>query len=144
MELLRRHVATILLKCYNLQNNPARGIFNGDLGIVESFDPVKDEATVKFHDATMLCEAQLLRHMDLAYALTAHKSQGSEYPAVVIVLVKGHFVLLNRNLLYTAMTRAQRHLILVAQKGATYLAVKDAPRPRLTKLAALIRDAVTQ
>lgn len=128
----------------NLQNNPERGIFNGDLGIVESFDPVKDEATVKFHDATLLCEAQLLRHMDLAYALTAHKSQGSEYPAVVIVLAKGHFVLLNRNLLYTAMTRAQRHLILVAQKGATYLAVKDAPRPRLTKLAALIRDAVTQ
>lgn len=122
----------------NLRNQPARGIFNGDLGVVRTVDPAKQEAVVRFGETDVLCDEKLLRWLDFAYAVTAHKSQGSEYPAVVIVLAKGHFILLDRNLLYTAMTRARRRLVIVAQKGALLLAAMSTPPARLTRLRSLL------
>jgi exodeoxyribonuclease V alpha subunit len=123
----------------NLQNQPALDIYNGDLGVVSKVDHAKKEATVRFDGNEILFDNKRLRWLTLAYAVTTHKSQGSEYPAVVVVLVKGHYVLLDRNLLYTAMTRAQRHLVVIAQQGALRLSVKDLPRPRLTRLESLLR-----
>ncbi len=124
----------------NLQNQPDRGIFNGDLGVIESINQDRKEATVRFQDLTVLFDEKRLCLLELAYAITAHKAQGSEYPAVIVVLAKGHYVLLDRNLLYTAMTRAQKQLIIVAERGALAIALKNATRDRRTRLAKVIAD----
>ncbi|MGN0438600.1 MAG: ATP-dependent RecD-like DNA helicase [Lachnospiraceae bacterium] len=90
------------------------GVFNGDMGIIKEVDTYNEEIVVLFDDDREVCYPyNLLDELELSYAITIHKSQGSEYPAVVIPLLSGPRVLLNRNLLYTAVTRAKQCVVIV-------------------------------
>ena len=90
------------------------GIFNGDTGIIREINDFAETMTVEFDEGRMVeYSFKLLDELELAYAITIHKSQGSEYPAVVIPLLSGPSMLMNRNLLYTAVTRARKCVTLV-------------------------------
>ena len=91
------------------------GIFNGDVGTVLSIDRVREKMEVRFDDRTVQYDLSLLENLVLAYAITVHKSQGSEYPIVILPLGSAPAMLLFRNLLYTAVTRAQTMVILVGR-----------------------------
>jgi exodeoxyribonuclease V alpha subunit len=116
-------------KVMQMRNNYDKGVFNGDVGWIRSIN--RETATLKIEfveEAGPLFVSYDFRELDelvLAYAVTVHKSQGSEYPVVVIPLVKEHRMLLQRNLLYTAITRAKRFCVLVGQPYALELAVKN-------------------
>ena len=95
-------------------NKKGTGIFNGDMGIIEQINEYAETMQISFDDGKMVeYPFKLLEELELAYAVTIHKSQGSEYPAVVIPLLSGPRMLLNRNLLYTAVTRAKKCVTLV-------------------------------
>ncbi len=116
-------------KVMQLRNNYDKGVFNGDVGFIRRID--KENATLKVEfqeEAGPLFVSYDFNELDelvLAYAVTVHKSQGSEYPAVVLPLVKDHRMLLQRNLLYTAITRAKRFCVIVGQPQALEWAVKN-------------------
>jgi exodeoxyribonuclease V alpha subunit len=105
------------------QNDYPKQVFNGDIGTVISVNPGSQEIGVQFADQAAQYEADEIDEIELAYAMTVHKSQGSEYPAVIIVMHPSHFVMLQRNLLYTALTRAQRMAVLVGSPRAVWRAV---------------------
>ena len=92
------------------------GIFNGDIGVIVSIDPREDQLRLRFDDREALYDADMLPELELAYAITAHKSQGSEYRAVIFVPFAGAPMLLTRGVLYTAITRARQLLILVGSE----------------------------
>lgn len=99
---------------YGLSIDKGTGIFNGDMGIIEQINEYAETMQISFDDGKMVeYPFKLLEELELAYAVTIHKSQGSEYPAVVIPLLSGPRMLLNRNLLYTAVTRAKKCVTLV-------------------------------
>ena len=106
---------------YGLAIEKGLGIFNGDMGIVRQINEYADTMTVEF-DESRLVEYSLknLEELELAYAVTIHKSQGSEYPAVVMPLLSGPKMLMNRNLLYTAVTRARKCVVIVGDENAFY------------------------
>ena len=89
------------------------GIFNGDVGIIEDIDPSGELITIRFDERTAVYTADLLSQLDMAYAITVHKAQGSEYKAVVLVSAPAAPSLMVRGVLYTAITRAREMLILV-------------------------------
>jgi exodeoxyribonuclease V alpha subunit len=89
------------------------GIYNGDLGIVEAVIPAQESLIVRFDDKRVTYTGENLEELEPAYAITVHKSQGSEFKAVILMVSEGADVLFTRNLLYTAMTRAKQLLILV-------------------------------
>lgn len=91
------------------------GIFNGDIGVIESIDNSKSEMNIRFDDKIVVYDFEFLKDLDLAYAITVHKSQGSEYPVVIIPMYRCPPVLMTRNLLYTAVTRAKQMVILVGR-----------------------------
>ena len=92
------------------------GIFNGDTGLIEEINPSENEMTVLFDDRRVTYEFSLLEDLEHAYAITVHKSQGSEYPIVILPMCSAAPMLLSRNLLYTAVTRAQKMVILVGRE----------------------------
>ena len=95
------------------------GIYNGDTGIIKEIDPMYQTATVCFYDGRVVeYSKEGLNNLDLAYALTVHKSQGSEYPAVVIPMYDFPRMLMNRKLLYTAVTRAKKCVCLVGHESS--------------------------
>ena len=97
------------------------GIFNGDMGIVRKINDYTETMTVEFDEGRMVeYPFKMLEELELAYAITIHKSQGSEYPAVVIPLLNGPKMLMNRNLLYTAVTRARKCVTLVGNENTFY------------------------
>ena len=99
---------------YGLSVEKGTGIFNGDTGIIEEINDYAEMMTISFDEGKMVeYPYKLLEELELAYAVTIHKSQGSEYPAVVIPLLSGPRMLLNRNLLYTAVTRAKKCVTIV-------------------------------
>mgnify|MGYP004517969097 FL=1 len=99
---------------YGLSVDKGTGIFNGDTGIIEEINDYAEMMTISFDEGKMVeYPYKLLEELELAYAVTIHKSQGSEYPAVVIPLLSGPRMLLNRNLLYTAVTRAKKCVTIV-------------------------------
>ena len=99
---------------YNIVIDKGIGIFNGDMGIVRSIQSFSEIMTVEFDEGKVVeYSFKQLDELELAYAITIHKSQGSEYPAVVIPLLTGPRMLMNRNLLYTAVTRARKCVTLV-------------------------------
>lgn len=99
---------------YGLYIDKGTGIFNGDMGIIEEINDFAETMTVSFDEGRMVeYPYKLLDELELAYAVTIHKSQGSEYPAVVIPLLSGPRMLMNRNLLYTAVTRAKKCVTIV-------------------------------
>jgi exodeoxyribonuclease V alpha subunit len=111
-------------KVMQLRNNYEKMVFNGDIGRVVGYDEDEGEITVRF-DNDVAYDRSELDELTLAYAITVHKSQGSEFPCVVMPVLTQHFIMLHRNLLYTAVTRAKRLVVLVGTKKAIALAVRN-------------------
>ncbi len=129
-------------KVMQLRNDYDRNVWNGDVGVVASVDVEEETLIVRFDEARdeVLYDGSALDELALAYACTIHKSQGSEYPAVVIPLLTSHFVMLGKNLLYTAVTRGKQLVVLVADPKALRLALaQDRTVERQTKLAMRVR-----
>ena len=106
---------------YNIPIEKGLGVFNGDMGIVREINSFSETLTVEYEERRMVeYTFKELDQLDLAYAITIHKSQGSEYPAVIIPLLTGPRMLMNRNLLYTAVTRARKCVTLVGDEKAFY------------------------
>jgi len=101
-----------------MRNNYEKDIFNGDLGWIVEADPRESSLTVDFDGRPVPYESAELDELALAYAVSVHKSQGSEYPAVVVPIVTQHFVMLKRNLIYTALTRARKLAVILGGKKA--------------------------
>lgn len=119
----------------HLKNNYQKEVFNGDIGFIVSIDEKKKELLVNYYDRIVEYGFEELDELSPAYAISVHKSQGSEYPVVIIPLVTEHYMLLQRNLLYTAITRGSRIVILIGSKKALDIALKnDKPRERLSGL----------
>lgn len=117
------------------RNDYEREVFNGDVGRVVVAAEA-DDLTVEFDGRRVRYDQEAARHLSLAYAISVHKSQGSEYPAVVVVLLPEHYPMLQRNLLYTALTRAKKLAVLVGSRRAVARAVANAaPQLRCTRLA---------
>ncbi len=113
-------------KLMQIVNNYDKDVFNGDVGIVREISADGDTVVMDFDRALIEYHGTDIDQLRLAYATTVHKAQGSEFPAVVIPLLTSHAIMLQRNLLYTAVTRASRLVILVGQKEAVHRAVKNA------------------
>lgn len=127
-------------KVMQTRNDYDRQVWNGDVGTIARLDPEKRALTVRFEQGDIDYDEGSLDALSLAYALSVHKSQGSEYPAVVIPLLTTHFVMLSRNLLYTAVTRARKLCVLVADPRAVFLALEETRREdRKTRLADRVR-----
>ena len=112
-------------KVIQTQNNYDKEVFNGDLGFIERIDPEESELIVRFESRTVVYAFGELDELAPAYAITIHKSQGSEFPVVIIPLAMSQYVLLQRNLLYTGLTRGRKLVILVGQKKALACAVRQ-------------------
>jgi exodeoxyribonuclease V alpha subunit len=122
-------------KVIQTENNYKKEVFNGDIGIIEKIDPVEQELSIRFDDRLVQYEFGELDEVSLAYAVTIHKAQGSEFPAVVIPVAMQHFMLLQRNLIYTGITRAKRLLVVIGQRKALGIAVRnDQSRKRYSGL----------
>jgi exodeoxyribonuclease V alpha subunit len=123
-------------KVMQIRNNYDKEVFNGDIGRILSLDMEAQTAIVRIDERQVSYEFHELDEVMLAYAVSVHKSQGSEYPAVVLPLLTQHYVLLQRNLLYTAITRGRRLVVVVGSRRALAMAVKNAKTAaRHTRLA---------
>ncbi len=128
-------------KVMHLKNNYQKEVFNGDIGIVGSVDVLKRKLYVDYEGREVEYDYAETDELSLAYAISVHKSQGSEYPAVVLPLVTQHYVLLQRNLLYTAITRGIRLVIVVGMRRALEIALgTDKPQRRLSGLSFRIKE----
>ena len=122
-------------------NDYDKGVYNGDIGYLRRINPEDRIVTVEFDLGDVEYQFGELEQIEPAYALTVHKSQGSEYPAVVIVMHSSHYIMLQRNLLYTALTRAQRMACIVGNQRGIWRAISNvSERERFTRLAARLRD----
>ncbi|MCL4229154.1 ATP-dependent RecD-like DNA helicase [Candidatus Dependentiae bacterium] len=108
-----------------LRNNYDKNVFNGDIGVIEQVDPEEKVLTIVFNDSSVVYEYSELDEISLAYAISIHKSQGSEFSAAIIPIFMQHFTLLQRNLLYTAITRAKKLCILIGQPKAIGMAINN-------------------
>jgi exodeoxyribonuclease V alpha subunit len=116
-------------------NDYEKDVFNGDIGAITALDHQEQDLRVRFDDREVVYRFGELDELVLAYAATVHKSQGSEYPAVVVAIHTQHYVMLQRNLLYTAVTRARKLVVLVGTKKALAIATKRvSSRRRVTTL----------
>ncbi len=111
-------------KVLQTQNNYQKEVFNGDIGRITAIDPGERELTVDFDGKPVVYDFGELDEISLAYALTIHKAQGSEYPAVVMPLHTQHFMMLRRNLIYTGLTRGKKLVVLVGSRKALEMAVR--------------------
>lgn len=128
-------------KLIQTRNNYEKNVFNGDIGIIVSVDPSQGSIRVNFDPNIIEYTQSALDEVVHAYAVTIHKSQGSEYPAVIIPLHTQHYPMLQRNLVYTALTRARKLAIFIGSKRALAMAVKNAQvRRRWSHLASRIRQ----
>ena len=105
------------------ENDYDKEVWNGDLGFVEAIDPDAQEIAIAFDGRTVTYDFGELDQVVLAYATTIHKAQGSEYPAVILTLSTQHYPMLQRNLLYTGITRGQRLVVLLGERRALQIAV---------------------
>jgi len=122
-------------KVIQLRNNYDKNLFNGDIGTVVSIDPDHNTIDASFDGERHTFERGEFSDLALAYAISIHKSQGSEYPIVVIPLLKGHFMMLQRNLIYTAITRGKKKVFLVGEPAAYAMAVRNSEsKQRITHL----------
>lgn len=128
-----------------LRNNYDKDVFNGDIGRIELIDLEEGEIQVDFEGRSVTYDLSDLDELTLAYAMSVHKSQGSEYPVVVLPLLTQHYMLLQRNLLYTAITRAKKMVVIVGTRKAIAMAVKnDKIAARWTALTERLLTAVKQ
>jgi exodeoxyribonuclease V alpha subunit len=122
-------------KVMQIENDYDKEVYNGDLGVVSRIDVEESELSVDFDGREVIYGFTELDELVLAYATTIHKSQGSEYPAVVIPLTTQHYPMLQRNLIYTGVTRGKRLVVLLGQRKALVIAVKGGrARRRWSKL----------
>ena len=126
-------------KVMQTENNYDRDVFNGDLGFIIAIDMEEAELLIDFDGRAVAYPFGEFDEVTLAFATTIHKSQGSEYPAVVIPILTQHYTMLQRNLLYTGITRGKRLVVLVGQKKAVAMAVRNSRgRRRWSKLRELL------
>lgn len=124
---LEHGAATLRLgdKVMQLRNNYDKGVFNGDLGRIVAIDKEERGIKVDFLDKVVAYESDELDEISLAYATSVHKSQGSEYPAVIIPLHTSHYLMLHRSILYTAVTRGKKLVVLVGSRKALAMAIRN-------------------
>lgn len=130
-------------KVMQVRNNYEKDVFNGDIGRICYVDPEEREITVRFEDRNVLYAFEELDEVTPAYAISVHKSQGSEYPAVVMPIMTQHYMLLQRNLVYTGVTRGKKLVVLVGSAKAMNIAVKNNKmHKRYTWLAQRLKDGL--
>jgi exodeoxyribonuclease V alpha subunit len=112
-------------KVIQTENNYDKEVFNGDIGIITKIDPVEREVHVRYDAREVTYEFGELDEISLAYAITIHKSQGSEFPVVVIPVATQQFLMLQRNLIYTGITRGKKLVVLIGQKKAMGMAIRN-------------------
>ncbi|MBQ4132226.1 MAG: ATP-dependent RecD-like DNA helicase [Desulfovibrionaceae bacterium] len=112
-------------KVMQIRNNYEKDVFNGDIGRICVLDTEERELTVRYDDRNVIYDFDELDELVPAYAISIHKSQGSEYPAVVIPVLTQHYVMLQRNLIYTAVTRGRRLVVLVGSRQALAMAIRN-------------------
>jgi exodeoxyribonuclease V alpha subunit len=131
-------------KVMQMRNNSDKEIFNGDIGRIKGIDEENQEVLISFDGREVPYDYADLDELVLAYAVSIHKSQGSEYPAVIIPLLTQHYLLLQRNLLYTAVTRGRRLVVLVGSRKALAIAVRNVKtQKRYTYLGQRLKTEVT-
>jgi exodeoxyribonuclease V alpha subunit len=113
-------------KLIQLRNNYDKDLFNGDIGQVLSIDGARGTLTAEFDGTKHGFERADFADLALAYAISIHKSQGSEYPVVIVPLLKAHYMMLQRNLIYTAITRGRKKVFVVGEPAAYGMAVRNA------------------
>lgn len=130
-------------KVMQIKNNYEKDVFNGDIGIISDMDTDQGYITITFEpDRPVLYTHEQLDQISLAYSATVHKSQGSEYPVVILLLLPQHYLLLQRNVLYTAVTRAKKMVTIIGSPNAIQKAIKSTQSIRRnTLLAERIRQA---
>ena len=130
-------------KVMQIRNNYDKEVFNGDIGVITGLNTEDRELTVTFDGRSVVYDVTELDELTLAYAATVHKSQGSEYPAVVMPIMMTHYVMLQRNLVYTGMTRAKKLLVLVGTAKALRFAVRNLTvNRRNTRLAGRLNGSI--
>jgi exodeoxyribonuclease V alpha subunit len=112
-------------KVIQTENDYDKDVFNGDIGQILKIDPVEREVTIRFDQREVIYDYGELDEISLAYAITIHKSQGSEFPAIITPLAMQQYMLLQRNLVYTGITRGKKLVVLIGQRKALAMAVKN-------------------
>ena len=107
------------------RNNYDKDVFNGDMGIIDSVDSINGKIEILFEGRRIIYERMEITDLQPAYAISVHKSQGSEYPVVIFPLLKQHFMMLQRNLVYTGLTRAKKKVIFVGDPAAYAMAIRN-------------------
>ena len=122
-------------KVMQIRNNYAKGVYNGDIGTISKIDRNEQQIIVKYNGRSVDYKFHELDELILAYAVSVHKSQGSEYPAVIMPVMTQHYILLQRNLIYTGVTRAKELVVLIGTRQALAIALSnDKPQKRMTRL----------
>ena len=112
-------------KVMQIKNNYDKEVFNGDIGCIDDIDPEQQVVTIAFDGRQVEYEYSDLDEIVLAYAVSVHKSQGSEYPVVIMPILIQHYILLQRNLIYTGVTRGRKLVILIGTRKALAIGVKN-------------------
>jgi exodeoxyribonuclease V alpha subunit len=112
-------------KVMQIENNYDKNVYNGDIGVITAISHEESEVVIAYDDKLVVYEFGECDEIVLAYATTIHKSQGSEYPAVIIPLVMQHYSMLKRNLIYTSITRGKKLVIVIGEKKALTITVKQ-------------------
>jgi exodeoxyribonuclease V alpha subunit len=132
-------------KVMQIRNNYEKNVFNGDIGRITGINRETREITIYFDGRPVIYDINDLDEVALAYAVSVHKSQGSEYPAIIMPVLTQHYVLLQRNLIYTAVTRGRRLVVLVGTRKALAIGVKnDKTQQRYTRLSLRLQGRVFQ
>jgi exodeoxyribonuclease V alpha subunit len=118
-----------------IKNNYDKLVFNGDIGRIEKVHPENQTVLISFGRRNILYDFSELNEIVLAYAISVHKSQGSEYQAVVLPILTQHYILLQRNLIYTAVTRGKKLVVVVGTRKALHMGINNSKtRKRFTYL----------
>lgn len=126
-------------KVMQVKNNYDKGVFNGDIGRVTRVDPEEQNVAVHFEENTVMYSFDETDQLQLAYCVSVHKSQGSEFKVVILPIVMAHYIMLQRNLIYTAITRAKERVFLVGEKQALFVGIKnDKVKDRYTGLREML------
>tara|TARA_Y100000589_G_scaffold258660_1_gene248057 strand:+ start:283 stop:702 length:420 start_codon:yes stop_codon:yes gene_type:complete len=112
-------------KVIQTRNNYDKDVFNGDMGMIDSVDTLNGKVEILFDERRVIYERMEVTDLQPAYAISVHKSQGSEYPMVVFPLLKQHFMMLQRNLVYTGLTRAKKKVVFVGDPAAYAMAIRN-------------------
>jgi exodeoxyribonuclease V alpha subunit len=130
-------------KVMQIRNNYEKGVYNGDIGLIAGINPEERKFWVDF-DTRVPYEFSEADQLVLAYAITIHKSQGSEYPVIICPITTHHYIMLQRNLIYTAMTRAEELVVLIGTRKALAIAVRNnRVQQRFTGLRKFLQKATS-